>query len=554
MKYRMWDTESMERAVADVDMGMSLRMAAELYGIPKTTLNDYVLGKREFGAKSGYAYLTDEEEQELASFLTEVAKIGYPRTKKEVLTIVQQIVNSKGIAADVTKGWWDRFVKRHPSLTLKTAVPLTLSRAKAGSKEVLDRYFDILQDCLEENGILNNPAVIYNCDETGLPLNPECHKVVEVVGSRHPSYITGEGKQQFTVLACTSATGVTIPPFVVLDDKNLNFKFTLGEVPGTLYGLSPNGWMTQDLFHGWFTNHFLQYATPQRPLILLMDGHSSHYCPETITLAAENQVILFILPPNTTHITQPLDRACFSPLKAAWRETCHRFVSSNPGKRVTKYDFCRLFSEAWSKAMTMSNVISSFRVTGIFPFNREMAGEESRGFSEPKTLAERTGLAYIPLYSPVRLCTRSPGLPQQGASEPSTPPVPTVLDKAACLQKSAVCTAVHSPEPDGHFSGAVSPSHGTGISVPLRHKTTISDFLTKPPPPSAQAPKSKNAFGQVLTSQESLEIMKEKQHAKEMKKQMQQDKQRMREEKAKKSQLKKVKSKYKHAICRSNVR
>jgi len=95
-----------------------------------------------------YAYLTDEEEQELASFLTEVAKIGYPRTKKEVLTIVQQIVNSTGIAADVTKGWWDRFVKRHPSLTLKTAVPLTLSRAKAGSKEVLDRYFDILQNCL----------------------------------------------------------------------------------------------------------------------------------------------------------------------------------------------------------------------------------------------------------------------------------------------------------------------------------------------------------------------------------------------------------------------
>ena len=55
MKYRMWDTESMERAVADVDMGMSLRMAAdlELYGIHKTTVNDYVLGKREFGAKSG---------------------------------------------------------------------------------------------------------------------------------------------------------------------------------------------------------------------------------------------------------------------------------------------------------------------------------------------------------------------------------------------------------------------------------------------------------------------------------------------------------------------
>lgn len=41
MKYRMWDTETMERAVAEVDMGMPLRIAAEMYGIPKTTLNDY---------------------------------------------------------------------------------------------------------------------------------------------------------------------------------------------------------------------------------------------------------------------------------------------------------------------------------------------------------------------------------------------------------------------------------------------------------------------------------------------------------------------------------
>ena len=102
-----------------------------------------------------------------------------------------------------------------------------------------------------------------------------------------------KAKNSLLYSACTSATGAALPPFIVLDDKTLNFKFTLGEVPGTLYGLSPNGWMNQELFHGWFTNHFLQYATPQRPILLLMDGHSSHYCPATITLAAENQVILY---------------------------------------------------------------------------------------------------------------------------------------------------------------------------------------------------------------------------------------------------------------------
>ena len=36
---------------------MSLRMASELYNIPKTTLNDHVLGKREVGPTSGHVYL-----------------------------------------------------------------------------------------------------------------------------------------------------------------------------------------------------------------------------------------------------------------------------------------------------------------------------------------------------------------------------------------------------------------------------------------------------------------------------------------------------------------
>ena len=53
-KYRMWDVEAMEWAVAEVGTGMSLRMASEIYEIPKTTLNDYASGRREFGV----AYLT----------------------------------------------------------------------------------------------------------------------------------------------------------------------------------------------------------------------------------------------------------------------------------------------------------------------------------------------------------------------------------------------------------------------------------------------------------------------------------------------------------------
>ena len=101
--------------------------------------------------------------------------------------------------------------------------------------------------------------------------------------------------------------------------NSLHPSYACGEVPGTHYGMSSNGWMNQKLFQGWFIRVFLEYIPPKRPVILLMDGHSSHYCPETIRMAAEHQVVLFALPPNTTHITQPLDCECFAPLKVAWQ-------------------------------------------------------------------------------------------------------------------------------------------------------------------------------------------------------------------------------------------
>lgn len=109
---------------------------------------------------------------------------------------------------------------------------------------------------------------------------------------------------------------------------------------------------------------------PFLPLILLLDGHSSHYCPETIKIAAERKVILFALPPHTTHTTQSLDRGCFVPLKVAWRQACHGFVVKNPGRVVTRSEFCQLFSKSCRKAKTMLNIISSFKVTGVCPFDQ----------------------------------------------------------------------------------------------------------------------------------------------------------------------------------------
>ena len=107
-----------------------------------------------------------------------------------------------------------------------------------------------------------------------------------------------------------------------------------------------------------------------RPLLLLLDGHSSHYCPDTIRLAASERFILFVLPPNATHILQPFDKGTFAPLKQYSKQECHQFMSSNPGKYENRYFFSSIFSQAWMRCMTMPNVRAGFKVTGIHPLKR----------------------------------------------------------------------------------------------------------------------------------------------------------------------------------------
>ena len=135
--------------------------------------------------------------------------------------------------------------------------------------------------------------------------------------------------------------------------------------------MSKRGWTDQELFFDWMTELFLEQIPPARPVMLLVDGHSSHYEPDTIQAAAEHGVVIFCLPPHCTHVAQPLDVSFFRPLKVYWSEACHTFMQENPGCVVTKYNFSKLFSKAWYKAIQPQNLISGFSKCGICPYNSE---------------------------------------------------------------------------------------------------------------------------------------------------------------------------------------
>ena len=76
---------------------MSVRKAAKEHGVPRSTLHDRVTGKVVPNARSGAKrYLSDEEEAALVDFLIGCASLGYAKSSKDVMALIQQIVSARG--------------------------------------------------------------------------------------------------------------------------------------------------------------------------------------------------------------------------------------------------------------------------------------------------------------------------------------------------------------------------------------------------------------------------------------------------------------------------
>ncbi len=270
-------------------------------------------------------------------------------------------------------------------MSLRKGDAFSVARDKMTSQVVFDSYFKLLKETYD---LLDKPGQIYNCDESGMPLEHKLSRTVSPKGVKKVRQLTSGNKTQITVLACGNAIGQALPPMVFFAGKRFNHELSVGEVPGTLYGIFAGkrfnhelsvgevpetlygvadlGWMDTELFFNWFKEHFLKHASPCHPLLLLLDSHSSCYTLGLIKTAKDHGVIIFCLPPHTTADSQPLDTCVFGPLKTHWNNACRKYMFDHPGRIISKFQYSTLFSQAWSKGMSIDNIISGFRVN---PFN-----------------------------------------------------------------------------------------------------------------------------------------------------------------------------------------
>ena len=396
-KRKTWSNEQMTAAMECAKAGrMSINRSAEVHGVPRSTLKDRLSGRVQHGTKPGpVPYLSQTEEGDLCSYLLSSADVGYGKTRREVKGMVELVAQEKKIlrASKISDGWWRRFLERNPMLSLRSGDATANIRMDAVNEETMTSYFNLLKDLYEELNLADHPECIYNMDETGVPLEPRPPKVITRKGTKKVRYRTSRQKAQITVIGCGNATGQSIPPFIIFSAKQLNPLWMRDEIAGSRFAVSDKGWTDKELFFFWLKDHFLPNSVSFRPLLLLLDGHSSHFEPSTIRYAKENDCVIFCLPPHTTHECQPLDCSFFGPLKNYWRDTCHTFYQKHPSQVISKLNFCSVFREAWLKAITPENIIGGFRKSGVYPFNPDAVSlvhqkknsKDDRSAKEPPT-------------------------------------------------------------------------------------------------------------------------------------------------------------------------
>lgn len=377
----------LECALKDIrERGHGIRETCKKYNIPRSTVQDRVSGKRMDILKhpGPEPVLGTFMEKQVVQWITKIAKCGFPVKKQELLDTVQKILKDSqrpNPFKDDRPGqtWYSGFLKRNPEISVRAAESINKARSRI-TEEHIRQWFRELESFLSESGqsdILNHPERIFNADESCFSLCPKTGKVLGPRGFRNLYQInSGNEKDNLTVLVNFNANGQMCPPVVVFPYLRPPKAITDSMPREWTLGRSESGWMRNEIFFEYIVNDFntwVENNNIQKPILLLVDGHKSHMSLVLSSMCEQLGIILYALPPNTTHILQPADVSVFAPLKANWRKEVRMFLSKaeNLNSSVTKTNFCKLFKNIIEDSQMENCIKQGFRKCGLFPFDPE---------------------------------------------------------------------------------------------------------------------------------------------------------------------------------------
>jgi hypothetical protein len=317
--------------------------------------------------------LVDLEELVIVERILDLDSKGFPPR----LCIVEDMANRLIMTRQgerVGPRWAANFVRRQPELRTRFQRKYDYQRAKCEDPEIIRAWFELVKNTIAKYAIAD--ADIYNFDETGFMMGViSTGMVVTSSNGRQQAKKTQPGNREWvTVIQAVNSMGFAVPPYIIVAGKNhLDSWYDESDFPPNWRtGVSQNGWTTNELGLDWI-RHF-EKSTSLRKLgvyrLLILDGHESHHSDEFEEFCKEHNIVTLCMPPHSSHLLQPLDVSCFSPLKKAYGRQIEDLMRQQI-THITKEDFIPAFRAAFEVSLTESNIQGGFRGAGLVPFDPE---------------------------------------------------------------------------------------------------------------------------------------------------------------------------------------
>lgn len=368
-----YSNENLQSALDAVKSGTSIKKAAKDNGLSYGTLWNKCR-KVHDRSVGGQTVFSESQELAFVDVIDTLVRWKSPITEFELRLLVKQYLDKKGVT--ITRfshnmpgtDWIKLFIKRR-KLSNRLADNVKPERTKI-DRETLSPFFENLSKEVENVP----PENIINYDETNVKNEPKSKTVLCRRGVKRVERQISHSKQSFSLMMSGTSDGKLLPPMIVYKALHLYEGWCRGGPSGTVYECTDSGWFDQRTFEIWFEKILLPYANALTgKVVIIGDNLSCHYTYGVIDMCQKSNIVFVTLPPNCTHILQPLDVGFFAPAKKSWNIILEGWrKESRTSGSIPKEIFPLLLHRFWNMVQDhgySKNLESGFAATGISPLN-----------------------------------------------------------------------------------------------------------------------------------------------------------------------------------------
>jgi hypothetical protein len=158
--------EDVQRALADVAKGKSVRKACLDWGVPRGTLHERINGRVSHKeAHEPFQRLSIVQEQRLTDWVLVQEALGRSPTHSQIRAFAGRILAAKSDAIPLGKRWMAGFIRRNPILRTKKQLQIDSVRVNGATSDIIKPWFQKLEVPTVK---AIKPENRWNMDEAGI--------------------------------------------------------------------------------------------------------------------------------------------------------------------------------------------------------------------------------------------------------------------------------------------------------------------------------------------------------------------------------------------------